>query len=649
MKINSLTLNNFRGIKDKKIALDSKNTSIYGANGTGKTTIANAISYLLTDAPATGEKDFSPKTEGTHNLNHTAEMELIANNGVIMSIGKDFHEVWKKKRGSQSPEFSGHETDYFINSVPVKKKEYDAEINGLCGGDAKKVLMLSKVGYFAEDMPMDERRRILFDVCGDVTDDEVMESAGLMELKSVLKMPGVSGNSYTVDEYLQIAKVRRRDLNKKLDELPARIDEAKRALPEDGQEIAEGWIAKAKGDISQLEAEKARMLTPAAPDTKVEGLKAAIAGMKAGIEKGRQSFLEALNARNAEYYKQIDGFRKELRKVEDDLRDTTRRRQETQQQIDSMNANRARLLQEFDQLKNTRWDAGKEICPTCGQKLPADAVEKLRENFLQGLANEKARINAEGKACSKQAIADTEDKITALLDKENTLQGQIDKLTAKIEAEPPATDGNITDYEQTSEYKEYSKKLTELNAQYEYEKLQKEWHAPDTSEIDKKIEDWHQKVAAYNAATTAKERIAELESEQQTTGAALDNIDRNIAMCEDFFRAKVNLVSKNVEKHFHNIAFLLFKEQINGGLKEVCEPLVPDKDGNLVEYKSANTAAQVNAGLEIIKVLSDHYKIYLPVIVDRAESVTDLMPMPDHQIIRLIVSAEDKKLRVEKE
>ena len=113
-----------------------------------------------------------------------------------------------------------------------------------------------------------------------------------------------------------------------------------------------------------------------------------------------------------------------------------------------MNANRARLLQEFDQLKNTRWDTGKEICPTCGQKIPADAVEKLRENFLQG---------------------------------------KFDKLTAKIEVEPPATDGNVTDYEQTSEYKEYSKKLTELNAQYEYEKLQKEWHAPDTSEIDKKL------------------------------------------------------------------------------------------------------------------------------------------------------------------
>lgn len=649
MKINSLTLSNFRGIKDKKITLDSKNTSIYGANGTGKTTVANAISYLFTDAPATGEKDFSPKTEGTHNLNHTATMEIVADDGRIVTIGKDFHEVWKKKRGSQSPEFSGHETDYAINGVPVKKKEYEAETAEICGGDPKKVLMLSKVGYFAEDMPMDERRKILFDVCGDITDDEVMEKSGLTDLKDILRMPGDSGQSYKPDEYLQIAKGRRRDLNKKLNELPARIDEAQRALPENGQEVAEGWKLKAEGDIKQLEIEKAKLLTPTSPNTKIESYQAAIAGIKAGIEKGRQRFLEALNAQNAEYYKQIDAFRKDLHRVEDELSAAIRERQEAERQLDSMNNKRAQLLKEFDKLKNTHWDTGKEICPTCGQSLPADAVEKLRANFLQGLAEEKARINAEGKSCSKQAIADTEDKITALLDKENTLQAQADKLKARIDAEPPKTDGNVTEYEETREYKEYNKKLIELNAQYEYEKMQNEWHAPDTSEIDRKIEALHRQIAEYNAAQNAKARIAELEDEQQTTSKALDAVDRGISMCEEFFRAKVNLIGKNVEKHFHNITFLLFKDQINGGLKEVCEPLVPDREGNLVEYKSANTAAQVNAGMEIIKVLSEHYHIYLPVIVDRAESITDLMPMPDHQIIRLVVSAEDKELRVEKE
>ena len=76
---------------------------------------------------------------------------------------------------------------------------------------------------------------------------------------------------------------------------------------------------------------------------------------------------------------------------------------------------------------------------------------------------------------------------------------------------------------------------------------------------------------------------------------------------------------------------------------------MPDNNGGLVEYKSANTAAKVNAGLEIIKVLSEYYDTYLPVIVDRAESVNHLLPMPNHQVIRLVVSDNDEDLRVVRE
>ena len=43
MKILSLHLENFRGIKELDIEFAGHNTDIYGANGTGKTTIANAI------------------------------------------------------------------------------------------------------------------------------------------------------------------------------------------------------------------------------------------------------------------------------------------------------------------------------------------------------------------------------------------------------------------------------------------------------------------------------------------------------------------------------------------------------------------------------------------------------------------------------
>ena len=66
----------------------------------------------------------------------------------------------------------------------------------------------------------------------------------------------------------------------------------------------------------------------------------------------------------------------------------------------------------------------------------------------------------------------------------------------------------------------------------------------------------------------------------------------------------------------------------------------------MVPYRDANNAARINAGLEIIKVLSTHWGISMPVFVDNAESVTKLADMGG-QILRLIVSENDKKLRME--
>lgn len=58
-----------------------------------------------------------------------------------------------------------------------------------------------------------------------------------------------------------------------------------------------------------------------------------------------------------------------------------------------------------------------------------------------------------------------------------------------------------------------------------------------------------------------------------------------------------------------------------------------------------NSAAKLNAGLDIISALSKASGVQLPVWVDNAESVTDLLPV-DTQVIRLAVSATDKTLRV---
>lgn len=69
-------------------------------------------------------------------------------------------------------------------------------------------------------------------------------------------------------------------------------------------------------------------------------------------------------------------------------------------------------------------------------------------------------------------------------------------------------------------------------------------------------------------------------------------------------------------------------------------------ESGLVEFEKANSAARINAGIEIVNVLGEYFGVRLPVFCDNAESVTALTPS-DGQAVRLIVSEADKALRFE--
>ena len=112
-------------------------------------------------------------------------------------------------------------------------------------------------------------------------------------------------------------------------------------------------------------------------------------------------------------------------------------------------------------------------------------------------------------------------------------------------------------------------------------------------------------------------------------------------MCEDFTRYKVERVSSAVNGRFDLVSFRLFAEAINGSLSDCCDPLV---DG--VPYSDLNSAMQINAGLDCIRTLSEFYGVSVPLFVDNAESVTKLYNL-DTQVIRLVVSENDKELRCE--
>jgi len=62
--------------------------------------------------------------------------------------------------------------------------------------------------------------------------------------------------------------------------------------------------------------------------------------------------------------------------------------------------------------------------------------------------------------------------------------------------------------------------------------------------------------------------------------------------------------------------------------------------------QDSSGSEKVHAGLDIIKTLSKHYGLTLPVFCDDAERTTDF-PEMNCQLIRLYVSREDANLRIE--
>lgn len=649
MKILSLTLENFRGIKDLTVNFDGKDADVYGANGTGKTTIANAICWLLIDRPATEEADFDPKTTGAHGLQHKASIDVELPDGQRITFAKEFYEKWTRKRGSEAEEFTGNITDYYVDGVKSKKKEYTEALENFCGIDLERVKMLMVLGYFADTMKTDEKRRILFEMAGEFTDSDVIaQSEDLRDLERFLTIPGNSDKSYAIEQWRKIAAEQRSKLNKDLELLPTRIDEASKNVAENVEDMEDlnAELNRLEEKKSSLEEQKRRLSTE---DGQQEATRAAIAGLEVDLATKRAAYIEQSASANRELNADIDHMNDVKRDVSDKLDNLKRKHQNNLEQLRRMQEQRKALMEEYAEVAARQWDAGAEICPTCHQQLPPEQVEELRAAFNEEKSAEKEDINHRGQECSKDKI----DALTAEIDiqaaditaMENTvkeMEDRIGSLKAIITTPPP--------FEETEECKEITSRMEELRDRQRLGQSAADGTANaydrDIQTVRDEIASVNMRIAKAKASEDSRKRVGELRQELKQAAEQIENLEYGIHLCEEFVRIKARMVTDSINEHFKFVRFVLFRDQINGGLREICEPTIRNKDGEWVEYRSVNYAAQVNAKIDIVTTLSEHYGVHLPIIMDQGESVSAPLNV-DAQLIRLIVSAEDQAIRVE--
>jgi hypothetical protein len=183
-------------------------------------------------------------------VDHSVSAVLMIYNQEVV-LKKVFSEVWRKKRGETDAKFTGHETAYFVNGVPKSQREYQDFVASIC--DEQVFRTLTNPAYFNEKLHWKDRRQVLLAWCGTgVTDQAVIASnPDFAPLSAKLE-------KYSADDLKKMLAAQRKEINAELVTIPARVDEATKAMPET-EGNSEALMNKAKKVaeyISALQNEK---------------------------------------------------------------------------------------------------------------------------------------------------------------------------------------------------------------------------------------------------------------------------------------------------------------------------------------------------------------------------------------------------------
>ena len=641
VKIRSVSLENFKGARNVHCNFDSKNVTVSGANATGKTTIFDAVWWVLFNKDSLGNERFSirPLDENgqpIHNLEIKVTLVLDVD-GREMELCKTQKEKWVKRRGSESSELQGNENLYTIDGYPKTEKDYKLAIADLVSEDVFK--MLTSPTYFT-NLKWKEQRDILMRFVSQVHDYDLANSEPLFAplLSELAKAPGLDDIRAKYQKALT-------EWKRKQAEIPVRIDEAQKSKT--SVDVAELELGKKavqeliKSNQLKLESANEQYKTQSEISDGILELKFQLGDLdrkaNADLIKKRRDLHEEIESLEynmklkrgsvADINLSINGLKKQIEKNREEI-----------------NVQRDKWKEE----SNSVFDDSSLFCPYCKQDYPEDKKEYLRAEFESQKAKQLELITERGNELKKQIESDmsTWSDLQNKLNKTEEFISDMEKEVSSMKKQLSELPTSI-DVSQTEEYKEINEKILEKEAAMQKfnsaDSIRREL-TEESVKLQMQLTEFERQIALAQRNVEIDERIAELQNEQREIGQNVVAQEKMLYLLEEFIRFKMDRVSAEINGKFDGINFKLFENLLNGGLKETCECTV-----NGVNYASLNNGHRIVAGLQIIKALQKLYGVQMPIFTDNAEAINDFnLPQMDNQLILLKVS-DDKVLSIVKE
>lgn len=652
MTITRMVIDNFKGIRHLEVDF-AQNTSISGMNGTGKSSIVDAFCWAMWNKDSAGnapgsdafrEKPLDEDGREIHNLDTSVEM-ICTLDDKPFNIKRLQRENWVKKRGSAQTSYAGNVSLYWINDVEVKLSEFKERI-ALIASDEVFRLIGSLSAFNA--MEWKKRRQQLINLSDTDVDGQLLSLDEYRELADECAQRGIE-----IDDLRKVLTSQKKLMSEELKSFPIRIDEARKALPQFGpHELSDAQyiVDDTQKDIEHIEA----AIAEARASSDKAGLNSRILLLRTELATLRNEIASAHREKEREISGRIADANRAMITAHKEADGAERKLAATKVELEKAERNRDALRAEYTAAFEVKFDGTVDTtCPLCGQEIPEEriqeALEKKRERFAE---DRRGKLNA----IKEKGVAEAA-RVKALDDGVRALEDHLAKLKAEIEGCKKAVDEAVSDLADAGNMPDYAANPRIAEVEAELDRLAEESkQSPETkvqeltrrkAELQQIVDRNKAVLLKREAATETEARIKALEAGQLDTADRLSDLEAKLMLLEKFITDRCAALEESINEKFPTLRWKLFDIQINGGTTDTCICMIPC-NGSLVSYESANTAAQINADVEIVNVLSAHYGVSVPLFVDNSERVNRIAHT-DSQLITLAVSGSDLRIEHSKE
>lgn len=646
IKLKKLEIENFKGVKSLSIDFASDITNILGANHTGKTTTADAIMWVLFGKNSEGQAVFGidPKDENNNVINHLENIVTLTvsadnRNLVLRKVRK---EIWSKPKGQLKDILTGHTTECFINGNKYTIKDYQAEVNALCNEALFRAI--TNPAYFPS-LKAEEQRALLIKMVGDMSLSEIAKQ------KDEYKRLVDELDGQELKEYRSHLSYKIKVIKEEIEGIPNRITENQQILQGLSDEVTDfAAIRKRLNEIDEDIKKYDDLLQDASAKLSQDyEKKAAQRQLVNSLKYKQQEIIYKIESENrtkrAEHENALNSILQKLKDTEhsrDMKADALCMTKQELQQIELRTDDFRKKWEEVES-KAFVWNEDQEICPNCGQRLPSENIEELKEKAheqwtVRHMA-EQDRLDVEAKA-----LKDAKQRIEAEL---NELQTKINMLTTEVaslqgqENEMKAYKVEQVDYHDNDEWQRLSLQIEQQEAKLN--DICKDGESSTTQMIkDKKQELIRQRdelnlsLSKEKLIAEREERIEQLTMQMKQLNQQLTDLERKDYTAANLELASIQNLEERVNKLFILIKFKMFETLLNGSTKPTC---VLTMHG--VPYNDLSNSEKINAGIDLIRAMNTYNDMYAPIIIDNAESCNDILPTSCQQI-RLVVSRDEQ-------